>query len=58
LSACFFARRKRSYGGAATRPARPGDERADYNLRRNKTDAAHVLLSLKARMLKEVAWKP
>jgi hypothetical protein len=35
-----------------------GDDFADYNLRRNKIDAARVLLSLKTRMLKEAAWKP
>jgi hypothetical protein len=35
-----------------------GDDCADYNLRRNKIDAARVLLSLKTRMLKEIAWKP
>jgi hypothetical protein len=33
-----------------------GDGFADYNLRRNKIDAA--LLSLKTRMLKEIGWKP
>jgi hypothetical protein len=35
-----------------------GDGFADYNLRRNKIDAARVLLSLKTRMLKELGWKP
>jgi hypothetical protein len=35
-----------------------GDGFADYNLRRNKIDAARVLLLLKTRMLKEIAWKP
>jgi hypothetical protein len=35
-----------------------GDDLADYKLRRNKCEAARVLLSLKTRMLKEVAWKP
>jgi hypothetical protein len=35
-----------------------GDNFGDYNLRRNKIDAARVLLSLKTRMLKEIAWKP
>ncbi len=35
-----------------------GDGFADYNLRRNKIDAARVLLSLKTRMLKEMRWKP
>jgi hypothetical protein len=35
-----------------------GDDLADYHLRRNKCEAARVLLSLKTRMLKEVAWKP
>jgi hypothetical protein len=35
-----------------------GDDLADYNLRRNKCEAARVLLSLKTRMLKEIAWKP
>jgi hypothetical protein len=30
----------------------------DYHLRRNKCEAARVLLQLKTRMLKEVAWKP
>lgn len=35
-----------------------GDDDVDYNLRRNKIDAARVLLSLKTRMLKEIAWKP
>jgi hypothetical protein len=35
-----------------------GDGFADYNLRRNKIDAARVLLSLKTRMLKEIGWKP
>ena len=35
-----------------------GDEYGDYNLRRNKIDAARVLLSLKTRMLKEIGWKP
>jgi hypothetical protein len=35
-----------------------GDDFADYNLRRNKCEAARVLLSLKTRMLKEIAWKP
>jgi len=34
-----------------------GDGFADYNLRRNKIDAARVLLSLKTRMLKEIGWK-
>ena len=34
------------------------DGRADYNLRRNKCDAARVLLSLKTQMLKELRWKP
>jgi hypothetical protein len=34
-----------------------GDDYADYNLRRNKIDAARVLLSLKTRMLKEIGWK-
>jgi hypothetical protein len=34
-----------------------GDGFADYNLRRNKCEAARVLLSLKTRMLKEIAWK-
>jgi hypothetical protein len=34
-----------------------GDEYADYNLRRNKCEAARVLLSLKTRMLKELGWK-
>jgi hypothetical protein len=34
-----------------------GDDCADYNLRRNKIDAARVLLSLKTRMLKEIGWK-
>ena len=33
-----------------------GDDCADYNLRKNKIDAARVLLSLKTRMLKEIAW--
>jgi hypothetical protein len=31
---------------------------ADYHLRRNKCEAARVLLSLKTRMLKKIAWKP
>jgi NADH dehydrogenase FAD-containing subunit len=35
-----------------------GDDLADYHLRRNKCEAARVLLQLKTRMLKEVAWKP
>jgi hypothetical protein len=35
-----------------------GDDLADYHLRRNKCEAARVLLSLKTRMLKESAWKP
>jgi hypothetical protein len=35
-----------------------GDDLADYNLRRNKCEAARVLLQLKTRMLKEIAWKP
>jgi hypothetical protein len=35
-----------------------GDDLADYHLRRNKCEAARVLLSLKTRMLKEIAWKP
>jgi hypothetical protein len=35
-----------------------GDHLADYHLRRNKCEAARVLLQLKTRMLKEVAWKP
>jgi hypothetical protein len=34
-----------------------GDDFADYNLRRNKCEAARVLLSLKTRMLKEIGWK-
>jgi hypothetical protein len=33
-----------------------GDDLADYHLRRNKCEAARVLLQLKTRMLKEVAW--
>jgi len=33
-----------------------GDGFADYNLRRNKIDAARVLLSLKTRMLNEIGW--
>lgn len=33
------------------------DDCGDYNLRRNKCEAARVLLSLKTRMLKEIAWK-
>jgi hypothetical protein len=35
-----------------------GHPYADYNLRRNKCEAARVLLSLKTRMLKDIAWKP
>jgi hypothetical protein len=35
-----------------------GDDLADYHLRRNKCEAARVLLQLKTRMLKEIAWKP
>jgi hypothetical protein len=35
-----------------------GYDLADYHLRRNKCEAARVLLSLKTRMLKEIAWKP
>jgi hypothetical protein len=35
-----------------------GDDLADYRLRRNKCEAARVLLQLKTRMLKEIAWKP
>jgi hypothetical protein len=35
-----------------------GDDLADYHLRRNKCEAARVLLQLKTRMLKEVAWEP
>jgi hypothetical protein len=35
-----------------------GDDLADYHLRRNKCEAARVLLQLKTRMPKEVAWKP
>jgi hypothetical protein len=35
-----------------------GDDLADYHLRRNKCEAARVLLSLQTRMLKEIAWKP
>jgi hypothetical protein len=35
-----------------------GDDLADYHLRRNKCEAARVLLSLKTRMLKELGWKP
>ena len=35
-----------------------GDDDVDYNLRRSKCEAARVLLSLKTRMLKEIAWKP
>ena len=35
-----------------------GDDLADYHLRRNKCEAARVLLSLKTRMLKKIAWKP
>jgi hypothetical protein len=35
-----------------------GDDWADYNLRRNKCEAARVLFSLKTRMLKELGWKP
>jgi hypothetical protein len=35
-----------------------GDDLADYHLRRNKCEAARVLLQLKTQMLKEVAWKP
>jgi hypothetical protein len=34
-----------------------GDDFADYNLRRNKCEAARVLLSLKTRILKEIGWK-
>jgi hypothetical protein len=34
-----------------------GDDLADYNLCRNKSEAARVLLSLKTRMLKELGWK-
>jgi hypothetical protein len=42
----------------AKRVAGHADGRADYNLRRNKIDAARVSLSLKTRMLKEIGWKP
>ena len=35
-----------------------GDDFAHCNLRRNKCEAARVLLSLKTRMLKELGWKP
>jgi hypothetical protein len=35
-----------------------GDDLSDYHLRRNKCEAARVLLQLKTRMLKEIAWKP
>jgi hypothetical protein len=35
-----------------------GDDCADYNLRRNKCEAARGLLQLKTWMLKEIAWKP
>lgn len=35
-----------------------GDDLADYHLRRNKCEAARVLLQLKTRMLKEIGWKP
>jgi hypothetical protein len=35
-----------------------GDDLWDYHLRRNKCEAARVLLQLKTRMLKEIAWKP
>jgi hypothetical protein len=35
-----------------------GDDLADYHLRRNKCEAARVLLQLKTRMLREIAWKP
>ena len=33
-------------------------QRNQVNLRRNKCEAARVLLSLKTRMLKELGWKP
>ena len=35
-----------------------GDDLGDYHLRRNKCEAARVLLSRKTRMLKELGWKP
>jgi hypothetical protein len=35
-----------------------GNNESDFLLRRNKCEAARVLLQLKTRMLKEIAWKP